>query len=511
MSGHSPRPELRPGENPGSSTFQGRLAAWRAVPAPDGGGGGDGTLSKFFDTQGNQLLVSEIQNQQFVVDANGIFYIPQFDGLGNFTGVDLASSSQQSFLSGQTGGDTGSAPSFASTQAAQTQAEAFAKAQAEADRKFRAEQDRLAIEARAEQDRLAEEAALKRGRLSTLTDLIQSFVASQAQARDTLANLQPDPFRFAAVSGGIAPFGVTPQQGFQQQLTDFASAPVPTADPNASLPSIESAIQGLTGASVPLSPQVFGGAGLAGGGTVPAPFDVMSARLVGEGGPEVMITGPQGVTILPLGKGAQEGGFFPFSPIEFDKETLLPALGTSGIFGSLGFSGIPQTGPAKNFGGARLPILSTLGIQPQLIQNSVNRQTFFIDEQGRTRFIPDPAASGVNTGDIVRLSGPEFQSLYGSVQHGPHITGEFSPPVPTGQASAFTKFSAPIVEPTTGTLLPAPFTIASQLNKLRLTDPFTFNLLLSAYQSAGVPAVDVLATVQQALSFGQARQNIGLN
>ena len=415
-----------------------------------------------------------------------------------------------------TGG--GAAPSFASTQAAQAQAEAAAKAAAAQAAKVAAERDRLDREFREEQNRLAEEAALKRGRLSTLLDLIQSFAASQSQARDTLANLQPDPFRFAAVSGGIAPFGVTPQEGFQQQLTDFASAPVPTADPNASLPSIESAIQGLTGASVPLSPQVFGGAGLAGGGTVPAPFDVMSARLVGEGGPEVMITGPQGVTILPLGKGAQEGGFFPFSPIEFDKETLLPALGTSGIFGSLGFDQIPTAFQGPNAGIRRqqdgiVPFgsgLTRLGIQPSLVRFGDDPSVFFRNAQGELQHIPSRAAfegAGFDFGNVVSLD----PSRRGQFNFGSPVAENFKVPIPTGQASAFTPFTVPIIEPTTGTLLPAPFTIASQLNKLRLTDPFTFNMLLSAYESAGVPAVDVLATVQQALPFGQARTNIGLN
>ena len=175
-----------------------------------------------------------------------------------------------------------SAPAFSSTQAAQTQRETFDREQARILAEANLASGQASREFQTEQNRLAEEAALKRGRLSTLTDLIQSFVGAQSQARDTLANLPSDDFRFAAVAGGIAPFGTTPQQGFQQQLQQIASAPVPTADPNASLPSIESAIQGLTGANVPLSPQVFGAqSGLAGGGTVPAPFDVMSARLVG--------------------------------------------------------------------------------------------------------------------------------------------------------------------------------------------------------------------------------------
>jgi hypothetical protein len=431
-------------------------------------------------------------------------------------------------------GTGGTAPSFASTQAAQTQAEAFARAQAERDAAIAAqaatltaqraaERDKADREATAEQNRLAEEAALKRGRLSTLTDLIQSFVGAQAQARDTLANLQPDAFKFAAVAGGVAPFGVTPQQGFTEQLQQFAGAPVPTADPNASLPSIESAIQGLTGANVPLPPQTFGApSGLAGGGTVPAPFNVMSARLVGENPDgtvnkttEVMITSPQGVAILPLGKGAQEGGFFPFEPIEFDKETLLPALGTSGIFGSLGFkqfptaSTVPSAGQAITSPLSTLGTLSTLGVRPGLVRDSQTGIFSLVSPEG-TRHIgtwEEARALGFNLDDAVRLAPNEI------IQLGPRLSGALTtpPPVSTTQPSAFTKFSAPIIEPTTRTLLPAPFTVARQMNKLRLTSPFAFNLLLSAYEAAGVPATAVLGSVQAALPFGQERTLTGLN
>ncbi|KKL07542.1 hypothetical protein LCGC14_2584970, partial [marine sediment metagenome] len=110
-------------------------------------------------------------------------------------------------------GGGGSAPSFASTQAAQTQAEEFARSEREAGQEFSAEENRL-----------AEEGTNRRDRLGALTRLIEGFLGQQSQARDTLANLQPDDFRFAAVAGGIAPFGTTPQQGFQQQLQQFAGA-----------------------------------------------------------------------------------------------------------------------------------------------------------------------------------------------------------------------------------------------------------------------------------------------
>ncbi len=52
--------------------------------------------------------------------------------------------------------------------------------------------------------------------------------------------------------------------------------------------------------------------------------------------------------------------------------------------------------------------------------------------------------------------------------------------------------------------------VASQLNKLRLTNPNAFNLLLSAYEMAGEPAMAVLSTMQAALPFGRERGTIGL-
>jgi hypothetical protein len=450
---------------------------------------------------------------------------------------------------------TGTTASFASTQAAQTQMEAFQREQDRLNREFQEEQNRLAIEARAEEARLAEEAAVKRGRLSTLTDLIQSFVGAQAQARDTLANLQPDPFRFAAVAGGIAPFGTTPQQGFQTQLQEFAAAPAPVADPNASLPSIESAIQGLTGASVPLSPGTFGAAegvviemskGADGSySAVPLPFDVQ-ARLVGENPDgtvnkttEVMVTSSRGTAIIPLGKGAQDGGFFPFQPIEFDKETLLPALSTSGIFSDFGrvpfaqfgrkfggtgqqrfvrgiFEGRPgERGSARNPLGAnpfQASTLSKLGLAPGLVRFGGENTVYFRDPltgelrpfSGAEQF----GEAGFSMGNVVSVR----EQDRGTFEFGDVLGPNFDPSQSAGTqgVSPFTKFAAPIIEPTTGTLLPAPFAVAEQLNRLRLTNPTLFNLMLSAYKSAGQPVESVLSSIQQSLPFGQQRGTIGL-
>lgn len=396
-------------------------------------------------------------------------------------------------------GGSSSAPSFASSQAAQTQLETFTREQNEANRAFQAEQNRI-----------AEEAATRRDRLGALTRLIESFAGAQSQARDTLANLQPDPFRFAAVAGGIAPFGTTPQQGFTEQLQQFASAPVPTADPNASLPSIESAIQGLTGAQVPLPPTVFGAAG---GATIPAPAPGQSVAVkVGEKGEEVLRITAQGVEVIPLSGGMQTGGTidFPFEPIEFDKETLLPALGTSGIFS--GFNQLPKFTPGRPFTGGPSGGLAELGVRPGLVQFSGGNTVFFRDPQtGQLRpftSLDQFQGAGFDFSNVTQIRAEDR----GQFEFGPRLPEGFDPSQSAGTqgTSAFTRFSVPIVEPTTGTILPAPFTVATELNRLRLTNPQTFNLLLSAYTTAGVPAASVLSAIQASLPFGSAGGPVGL-
>ena len=155
-------------------------------------------------------------------------------------------------------------------------------------------------------------------------------------------------------------------------------------------------------------------------------------------------------------------------------------------------------------------LFNQFGIAPSFVSPLGRDEAFFVNpETGQRQLI---------TASVLRNIDPRLITNLPTV-------GQFGPlagsPVSQGQVSdilgqvrepgSFTKFSAPIVEPTTGTLLPAPFAIASQLNKLRLTNPSLFNMLLSAYESAGVSATSVLGTIQQALPFGQARTNIGLN
>ncbi|KKL04056.1 hypothetical protein LCGC14_2619890, partial [marine sediment metagenome] len=418
-----------------------------------------------------------------------------------------------------------SAPAWASTQAAAD----WEAQQAGIQRTWQDERDRLDREATAEQNRLAEEAVTKRNRLGVLSDLIQGFLSAQTQSRADLARLE-NPFRFAAVAGGIMPFGVTPHEGLRTQLQQFASASAPQLAQDAGMAQIDAAIAGLQGAQQPpQAPPMFG---MAEGGVIemrkgsdgsyemaPSPY---KAYLVGEGRhgegitagtAEVIIPTSRGITVIPLAGGMQAGGTigFPFEPIKYDVETMMPALATSGIFGSLGLGGIPtRTGftaggesVTGNFGA-----LSRLGIQPRFVRD-LESGKIFRTEGGTRQWVSNPQAmAGINPADIMAGLPSEIARFAPTL--GTPLSTLPQQQIPTTQPSAFTRRPVPIIEPTTGTLLPAPFMVASQLNKLLLTNPNAFNLLLSAYDAAGEPAMSVLSTMQAALPTGRERGIIGM-
>ena len=470
---------------------------------------------------GRQLSGSEMRGLIFV-DKLGIGHT-----IGQVSGGDyplasrsLSESALARFFGVGASGTGPSAPSFASTQAAQAQAETFARGERIGGQEFSAEEAALNRQADIDAALLREQGANRRDRLDALTRLIDSFLNKQAQAQSTLANLQPDPFRFAAVAGGVAPLGTTPQQGFQQQLQQFASAPTPTVDPNASLPSIESAIQGLTGANVPLPPQVFSAAG---GASIPAPLPGQSVAVkVGERGEEILRITAQGVEVIPLSGGMQAGGTieFPFQPIEFDKSSLFPALSPllSG-FGIRPFDVPKPTSPGINIGlrgTATSPsqALQQFGIRPTLFR--LPNGSVFLRIGNEIRGVPNPeilGQLGINMDDLVNVPHArnlqEFGTIGANIQPS-EVRGILDAQATAQPGGAFTKFSQPIIEPTTGTLLPAPFTVAEELNRLRLTNPTRFNLLLSAYTTAGVPAAAVLSSIGASLSFGSERGAVGL-
>ena len=451
-----------------------------------------------------------------------------FDQNGNLIEVRTAPS----------GPSAPAAPAFSGTQAGiqfqndlavaeAKRQEALAAGDLTEARKWEAEVTRIQNEFDAEQNRLAEEGANIRNRLGSLTSLIQSQLAAKTDVFNTLGNLAPDQFKFAAMAGGIAPFGTTPQQGFVSAGQSFLDTPTPQFDPS-SLPSIESAIAGLTGVQAPQAPQTFGAPqiqGMAGGGTVP--FGSTQVRRVGENGPETMVVDQRGVTILPFDIGAgtpgfQEGGAigFPFQPIEFQPESLLPALTTSGIFqqGTIPRGNIQADQSIAGFsGGLGFPsnFFNNMGIRPQFFSKFGSPETFFRDPNtpGQFRLVTDTgegsATGAIQPRSVVQVADTaQFGTLGGTAIGFNELRDQLAQV--GGRPSRFTQFSAPLIEPTTGTLLPAPFTVAREMNQLRVTNPTAFNLLLNAYELAGQPASSVLSTIQAALPFGQARGAVGL-
>ncbi len=333
-----------------------------------------------------------------------------------------------------------------------------------------AEENRLQREFEAQQQEANRQAQLRLQRLSALTDLVGQFAGLQQRSRETLAGLQGDPFAFAAAKQGLASQGTTPVQSFGQDLRSFIGQPLPTIDPNAPLSNIEAQIQGLQGFTGPLPPNVFGGlSGMAGGGQVSgSPQRV----LVGERGPEV-VEGSD-FKVMPL-TGSAQGGY--------DTSTLLPALAP--LYSGLGFQSIPTPqratagfglGPS---GGAAAA--ERLGYRPALIGNFRTGQAYYRNPiTGQLQYVPSDELfrqSGFRYEDVFQVEPNELGS-FGAI--GPALTAKPQTPIP-GQLSPFGPLSQPIIEPTTGAILPAPYRAAATLNYLRLTNPAFYQLALSAY------------------------------
>ena len=146
-----------------------------------------------------------------------------------------------------------------------------------------------------------------------------------------------DPFRFTAIARGLAgPTGTTPTAGFKQNLataSNFQAPELAGLDSNA----LESVINKLS-QPTPQGPGTFG---FAHGGTL-SPSGAQGgtgaqAVPVGENGPEIMILRPDGsVEVVPLQRGAQEGGVFDFGGFT----SLFNSLrGSTGLVGSAGVAG----------------------------------------------------------------------------------------------------------------------------------------------------------------------------
>ena len=135
---------------------------------------------------GRQLSGSEMRGLIFV-DKLGIGHtIGQVSG-GDYplSSRSLSESALARFFGVGASGTGPSAPSFASTQAAQAQAETFARGERIGGQEFSAEEAALNRQADIDAALLREQGANRRDRLDALTRLIDSFLNKQAQALNT--------------------------------------------------------------------------------------------------------------------------------------------------------------------------------------------------------------------------------------------------------------------------------------------------------------------------------------
>jgi len=327
--------------------------------------------------------------------------------------------------------------------------------------------------------------------------------------------------------------GLTPQQQAAIPALQFMRQPLPDVSINAPLPEMEAALAGLQG----MQPPSFGGfgmsapIGLAEGGVIEmgrGNDGIFSMKpqsfIVGEGGPEVLTVGGGKVQVTPLAGGAQGGlsinqalspmltaaGFSPGTTpyvTGYDRIGGMTTGSTAAQLMGLGF--VPEFVRDPNTGaiwqirdGYRRQILdpeSLAGIRPQdvmaaypseIAQFAPNIESYARDPatgmifrlRGDTReYIGDPSVlAGIRPSEArqIPLSQIEAEApKYGGVLG---YGAQLNPP----RTGAFGTMGTPLMDSTTGTLMPAPFKIAPQLLQWSQARPDLYANALSAYGSA---------------------------
>ncbi|KKL47417.1 hypothetical protein LCGC14_2335730, partial [marine sediment metagenome] len=200
----------------------------------------------------------------------------------------------------------------------------------------------------------------------------------------------------------------------------------------------------------------------------------------------------------------------PMSPLQ---ESAFQAL--QPMFTGLGLDGIP-TRTGFTVGGESIlgnfGALSRLGIQPRFVRNLETGQIFRI-EGGVRQWVSNPQAmAGITPSDIIAALPSEIERL--APTEGPPIsTLPSTQQIPSGGTPAFQALGTPMIEATTGALLPAPFKIASQLGQWSRERPDLWQNALSAFGSAldpvtglptgGMTPESVWAQVQAATPTGR--------
>lgn len=411
------------------------------------------------------------------------------------------------------------------------------------DLKLLQERHRLELVILGEQQKFQERMSLVE-QASSLSARASEFQTELAQGAVDLTGR--DPIRAAiALQGGLQS-GTTPSQALRQRLISLAGQDLPQVDPNANIPGLQATVGQLQ--EFLQQPVVRPALGLAGGGTIDMRrngdrFEMEQpavAVLVGEGPngegiragtAEVIVRERDRVRVIPLVGAAQGGAELDFgSPIS---QALSP------LFSRLGFGGVPV---AQRTGGSQGPI--SLSVRGALGQAPQPAQPFSSDLFGQLGISPrlfraggrlfvrgpgnelfDLGQGAFGTGRLAQL-GLRMQDVVdvGSFDELGEVAGQLGltgqggqfgvRPLPQNGLSTVEDFnplsqiSAPIILPLggldsdQGLFLPAPERIASVLRDL---DPTALELVLQAYELAGIPRASVLSRAEAFTPTGSAR------
>lgn len=379
--------------------------------------------------------------------------------------------------------------------------------------------------------------------LEQLTSLAERASQFQTQLGQQAVELTgQDPLRAAIGLQGGVQRGMTPSQALRGRLLGISQAQLPQVNAQAGIPGLRGQAQQFQQfLQTPIIQPAFG---LAGGGVIELkPGDKRAhaqaegtgqAILVGEAGPEVLEIQGDRIRVIPLTGQAQFG--IDLSQFQPTQTPSLQALAP--LFAHLGLNAPPTTQRGvgqlrRGFGlsdvGSFLPqglfgqdlaqaarsfpsssILQQLGIRPRLVGNAQTGSIGFINEQGQIQ----PMASfqamlnmGFRPEDVFALTGDPLQELAGL-----GVTGVGSPLSSMSDIQPFeqlAQFSQPIVMPTDalglgsqGLLLPAPETVAALFPQL---DPTTQQVVLQAFNLAGIPPEAILSRIEAFTPTGTAR------
>ena len=371
----------------------------------------------------------------------------------------LSQSQLEAFFDpGGSGGDTG--PSFASTQAAQTQGEAFQRGENALDRQLQRQRDENAA-----RQNLIDVVATLSSRASDIRRQSEADLMGLEQSALTIINerMGQDPVRGAILSSGLVQRGTTPNEAFigrAQGVADTARrrsdalTAVPRLDLSANTAGLESQRDALLAR---LDPEGTGdlealleapsAIGLAQGGVIDmqqGPDGSSSRDALTVNGRQVGTTGGVGFSVLvgeeggftgdeevlnfdesgrledvrPLAGGAAQGASF-----DFDVDTLKQAL--SPAFDELGFTSTPTAERAPSgslrfndlggFSGRAGEMFNRLGVRPRLFGLAGGQGgIWFLGDDDVARRVSSPQAFsdfGFQSKDVVQLAPQTVEQL----------------------------------------------------------------------------------------------------